>query len=104
MQEFIRIYLLMGMLYVVWLLLVTGVFKTKKGYIDPYEGKIKSNTALFLGLVASHLVAGILWPLVIMWRVIEYEMLDQKVMFYEQQYKILNEELHALGIREKDEE
>lgn len=104
MEDFIRVYLLIGMCYVVWLLIVTFIFKMKKNYIDPYEGKIKNNMALMLGVIATHLIAGIIWPLVIMWRVIEYEFLDQKVMFYEKQYERLNEELHNLGLRQKDEE
>jgi len=104
MQELIRLYLMVGMCYVVWLLIVTIIFKTKKNYIDPYEGKTKSNTALTLGIIASHLVAGLLWPLVIMWRVVEYEFLDQKVLFYEEQYKRLAEELSKLGLRDRDEE
>lgn len=104
MQELIRLYLIVGMCYTLWLLLVTLIFKNKKNYIDPYEGKVTNKTALSLGIIATHLIAGLIWPLVIMWRVIEYEFLDQKVMFYEEQYKRLNEELSELGLREKDEE
>ena len=104
LQEFIKVYLLIGIAYVIWLLIVNVAFRTRKNYVaDPREAQVKNKNAYAMGIIGSHLVAAILWPLVIMWRVIEYEYMDQKSMFYEQQFIRLKEELQKVGVIFKDD-
>lgn len=103
-MEWYEIYLGIGVIYVSWLLIVNIFFRMGKNYvIDPREEQVTNKTAFTMGVFASHLLAMFLWPLVIAWRVIEYEYMDQKSMFYEQEFDKLKAELQRIGVMGKDD-
>jgi len=96
-------YILIGLIYILWLLVVDLIMRGRKNHIDPYAGKVMNQAAFNLGRFAAYLIAGIIWPLTIMWRVVEYEMMDQKILFYEKAYHDLLIEIEkTMGVEDRD--